>query len=75
MPLTPKGHRIMASMKKEYGEKKGEEVFYASKNAGKLKGVDSDDELSELELAKSKKRPITLAKLDAALSHLDKYFD
>jgi hypothetical protein len=27
-------------MKKQYGEKKGEEVFYASKNAGTITGVD-----------------------------------
>jgi hypothetical protein len=27
-------------MKKSYGAKKGEQVFYATKNAGKLKGVE-----------------------------------
>jgi hypothetical protein len=27
-------------MKNTYGPKKGEKVFYASKNAGKIKGVD-----------------------------------
>lgn len=40
MPLTKKGKKIMAAMKDEYGGKKGEEVFYASRNAGKTKGVD-----------------------------------
>ena len=40
MPLTPKGEKILKSMKEEYGAKKGESVFYASKNAGKNKGVD-----------------------------------
>lgn len=40
MPLTEKGHEIMAAMKKEYGESKGEEVFYASRNAGTITGVD-----------------------------------
>ena len=34
MPLTDKGKKIMKSMKKEYGKKKGEQVFYASKNKG-----------------------------------------
>lgn len=29
----------MKNMKKEYGSKKGEQVFYASENAGKIKGV------------------------------------
>jgi len=29
----------MSSMKKEYGAKKGEEVFYASANKGTIKGV------------------------------------
>jgi len=27
-------------MKKEYGAKKAKQVFYASKNKGKIKGVD-----------------------------------
>lgn len=40
MPLTKKGSDIMSNMKKEYGEDKGEQVFYASKNAGKIKGVE-----------------------------------
>ena len=40
MPLTKKGREIMGAMAKEYGDKKGEKVFYASKNAGKIKGVE-----------------------------------
>ena len=40
MPLTDKGKKIMKSMKKQYGKKKGEQVFYASKNKGKIKNVD-----------------------------------
>ena len=39
MPLTEKGHKIMASMKKSYGEKKGKQVFYASQNKGIIKGT------------------------------------
>ncbi len=44
MPLTEKGHKIMRAMVEEYGEEKGKQVFYASKNAGKITGVDSDEE-------------------------------
>lgn len=40
MPLTAKGTEIMANMTKHYGAKKGKQVFYASRNAGKIKGVD-----------------------------------
>lgn len=40
MPLTKKGKKIMKAMKKEYGEKKGKQVFYATKNKGKLSGVE-----------------------------------
>lgn len=40
MPLTSKGSEIKNAMIHEYGSKKGEEVFYASKNAGKIEGVD-----------------------------------
>ena len=39
MPLTKKGSKIMKAMKKEYGTKKGMEVFYASQNAGRIKGT------------------------------------
>lgn len=40
MPLTHKGKVIEKAMEKEYGEKKGESVFYASKNKGTIKGVE-----------------------------------
>lgn len=40
MPLTKKGQEIMKSMKEQYGPNKGENVFYASKNKGVIKGVD-----------------------------------
>lgn len=40
MPITEKGKEIMRNMKKEYGDKKGESVFYASKNKGTIKGVE-----------------------------------
>lgn len=40
MPLTHKGKVIEEAMEKEYGEKKGEKVFYASKNKGTIKGVE-----------------------------------
>lgn len=35
MPLTKQGKKTLASMVKEYGGKKGKEVFYASINKGK----------------------------------------
>jgi transcription antitermination factor NusG/phage FluMu protein Com len=40
-PLTKKGEKILAAMKKVYGEEKGEQIFYASKNKGTISGVDS----------------------------------
>lgn len=40
MPKTKKGRKIMKAMKKQYGAKKGEQVFYASRNKGTIKGVD-----------------------------------
>lgn len=41
MPLTAKGKSVMRSMVETYkSKKKAKQVFYASKNAGKLKGVD-----------------------------------
>lgn len=40
MPLTKKGKKIEKNMLKEYGKKKGEEVFYASKNKGTIRNVE-----------------------------------
>ena len=40
MPLTKKGKEIASAMKKQYGAKKGKQVFYASKNKGTIKGVE-----------------------------------
>jgi hypothetical protein len=42
MPLTKKGAKIKAAMSKQYGADKGEKVFYASKNAGRISGVEAD---------------------------------
>jgi hypothetical protein len=39
MPLTDKGKKILREMEKEYGKKKGKEVFYASQNKGRIKGT------------------------------------
>lgn len=39
MPETKKGKKIHRAMRKQYGPKKGDEVFYAMENAGTLKGV------------------------------------
>ena len=40
MPLTKKGKKVMSAMKKKYGKKKGTKVFYASRNKGRIKGVE-----------------------------------
>lgn len=40
MPLTKKGKKIKKAMKKTYKtKKKADQVFYASQNAGKIKGT------------------------------------
>ena len=40
MPLTKKGKKIKKAMLEEYGKKRGEAVFYASRNKCTIKGVD-----------------------------------
>lgn len=40
MPLTKKGHKIKNAMAEEYGKDKGERVFYASINSGRIKGAE-----------------------------------
>lgn len=39
MPMTEKGQKIKSAMKKQYGKKKGEQIFYAAENKGTIKGV------------------------------------
>lgn len=60
-PLTEKGEKIMSNMKEQYGEKKGEQVFYASKNKGTIEGVDSKTKDQSTRLA-SLKRQLEQAK-------------
>lgn len=57
MPLTAKGEEIMAAMKKEYGAEEGERNFYASRNAGTIKGVDGSilDAENRMEFTPEKK--------------------
>ncbi len=38
MPLSKTGTKVLKSMKKTYGGKEGENVFYATMNKKKLKG-------------------------------------
>ena len=40
MPLTKKGAKIKRKMTKTYGKGKGNQVFYASINVGKVKGAE-----------------------------------
>lgn len=39
MPMSKAGQKMMSSMKDQYGNKKGEEVFYAMENKGKVPGM------------------------------------
>lgn len=39
MPLTKKGAKVKRAMVKQYGAKKGTQVFHASANKGTIKGV------------------------------------
>jgi hypothetical protein len=39
--LTAKGSKIIRAMESEYGSKRGKSVFYASRNAHKISGVDA----------------------------------
>jgi hypothetical protein len=39
MPLTIKGMKIRKAMRKEYGKKKGDQVFYATENKRRGRGL------------------------------------
>ena len=62
MPLTEKGRKIMNNMQRTYGGKKGEQVFYATRNAGKITGVE------ETSARKSTGARVELMKLATILS-------
>jgi len=75
MPLTDKGKEIMRSMKKEYGPKKGEKVFYASRNKGTISGVEkmkmggmcsTGDDARDLELIRMGKGGKTKSRVNEA---------
>jgi hypothetical protein len=60
MPLTTKGSKIKSAMTKKYGEKKGEQIFYASANKGTIKNVEKKQELKKggaVRKTSSKKKP------------------
>lgn len=40
MPLTKKGRKIKKAMRATYGKKRGERIFWKSKQKGTIKGVD-----------------------------------
>lgn len=40
MPLTTKGRKVMRELKDQYGDTRGEAVFYAMVNSGKLTNVE-----------------------------------
>ena len=42
MPLTKKGAKIKRKMTNRYGNGKGNQVVYASINAGKVKGAEKN---------------------------------
>ena len=43
MPMTPHGQRMRARLGAEYGREKGDQVLYASRNAGKPAFQNIDD--------------------------------
>lgn len=53
MPITKKGKKILKVIKKQYGAKKGKQVFYASINKGVIKGAEGRKR--HVAIAKSKK--------------------
>jgi len=39
MPLSAKGMKIRQAMRREYGRKKGDKIFYATENKNKIRGL------------------------------------
>jgi len=64
MPLTEKGSKIMKSMSKKYGKKKGKSVFYASANEGVITGVHGSSKFTQSDINKGFKVCYTASDLD-----------
>jgi hypothetical protein len=77
VPLTGKGEKIKSAMEKQYGEKRGTEVFYASKNAGKITGVDGakTDDNQHMGFTEGFAEPIKklVSQTDALMSRMDAF--
>lgn len=56
MPLTKKGTKIKSAMDSEYGKKKGDQVFYASINKGKIKGAEGKSKAKPKKKSSGKKK-------------------
>jgi hypothetical protein len=77
MPLTEKGGKIKSAMEKQYGPETGERVFYASKNKGKITGVDSnrDDDNQHMGFTAAQAEPVKklVDSCDALISRIDAF--
>lgn len=47
MPLSEEDQKVLGKFQDEYGKKQGERVFYASINAGKVKGIPEAKRMQE----------------------------
>lgn len=45
MPMSKAGSKIKKSLKEQYGKKKGEQVFYAMENKGKIPGMNKGGDM------------------------------
>ena len=74
MPLTTKGTKIKSTMKKQYGEKKGEQVFYAAANKGTIKDVEKKQEFKKGgSVRKTSKSKITKKKSKSRVNEAGNY--
>lgn len=63
----------MGAMKSQYGEKEGERVFYASKNKGKISGVDDDAQHMGITAAEAEPVKKLVSAIDALESRMDAF--
>lgn len=51
MPISKAGKKIKRNLEEQYGKKKGEEVFYAMENKGKIPGMAKGGDLKPVPAA------------------------
>jgi hypothetical protein len=73
--MSKAGRKIMANLKKEYGDKKGEGIFYAMENKGEIPGMNKMKGYAKGGDTKKKKEPVRTERTASGGQQMDRGLD